>query len=138
MSQHSFSYNFTATLHDVDAAGVMFFAHTLRHAHDCYEKFMQHIGLSLDSMLQQGDYQLPLVHSEADFTAPIQHGDAVTIQLQVEKIGRSSFTLQYLFSNREGNKLADIQSVHVATKTGTGESMALPDKLRTMLQQHLQ
>ena len=42
----TYNYHFTTSLHDIDAAGVLFFAHLYRHAHDAYEAFMSDIGFN--------------------------------------------------------------------------------------------
>ena len=72
----TYNYHFTTTIHDIDAAGVLFFAHLYRHAHDAYETFMSDIGFSLDEIIRNNS-KLPLVHSEAEFLQPIRHGDRI-------------------------------------------------------------
>ena len=49
----TYNYHFTTTIHDIDAAGVLFFAHLYRHAHDAYEAFMSNIGFSLDEIIRK-------------------------------------------------------------------------------------
>ena len=44
MTTPAFFYRFTVRLHDIDAAGVMFFGHLFRHAHDAYESVMANLG----------------------------------------------------------------------------------------------
>ena len=51
MSPKPFEYRFSIRLHDTDAAGVLFFAHLLRHAHDAYEAFMEQAGFGLVGLI---------------------------------------------------------------------------------------
>jgi len=132
-----FDYHFRVQLHDIDAAGVVFFSHTLRHAHDAYEAFMAEMGFSLHDLIEakQG---LPLVHSEADYLRPMRHGDAVKIRLQVERLGDSSFTIAYQFFDSHGDKLARVRTTHVMLDLSNGSSMPLSEELRKSLAAYLE
>ena len=127
-----FEYPFTATLHDIDAAGVMFFAHYFRHAHDAYEAFMAQLGFGLPDLIGK-QTMLPLVQSEAEFLKPVRHGDQLSITLQLERIGNSSFTLRYLFLNQQGAEAARLKSTHVMLNPVDRKPMALPEAFRKKL-----
>jgi len=133
MTNTQFDHRFTVPLHEIDAAGVLFFTHLFRHAHDAYEAFMSSIGFSLNSILDAKVYQLPLVHSEADFLRPIQHADEICIQLQVTRIGQTSFSLSFRFLDSEDFELALVRTVHVAKDPETAKSRPLPEDLRRWL-----
>ncbi|MDJ0805376.1 MAG: thioesterase family protein [Gammaproteobacteria bacterium] len=130
-----FTYPFTANLHDIDAAGVMFFAHYFRHAHDAYEAFMARIENGLPELIAQQTI-IPLVHSEADFLLPVCHGDAVTIELSLERIGNSSFTLSYRFIDPQDRLSARVRTTHVMLGSGDRKPMALPETLSKTLQEY--
>jgi len=132
----TYNYHFTTTLHDIDAAGVLFFAHLYRHAHDAYEAFMSDIGFSLDEIIRNNS-KLPLVHSEAEFLQPIRHGDRVTIVLQIKNIGISSFTVNYRFTGEQGRQLATASTTHVHLDADGKKNSALPDALHTELSKYL-
>ncbi len=112
MSGNCYQYCFTAAMQEIDAAGVMFFGHLLNRAHLAYESFMSEIGFSLAELLERSRYQLPLVHCEADFLQPIHHGNLVTIEVQLERLGKTSFTLGYRFIGQAGSLLARVRTVH--------------------------
>ena len=132
----TYKYHFTTSLHDIDAAGVLFFAHLYRHAHDAYEAFMSDIGFSLDKVIRE-NILLPLIHSEADFLQPISHGDRVCIQLQIKKIGNSSFTVIYHFTGSQEQQLATALTTHVYLDRTDRKSKNLPDALREKLSKYL-
>jgi 1,4-dihydroxy-2-naphthoyl-CoA hydrolase len=134
MSRQPFEYRFSIRLHDTDAAGVLFFAHLLRHAHDAYEAFMERAGFGLAGLIAGTGPHLPLVHAEADFLAPLRHGEQVHVRLGLARLGGSSFTLEYEFLGSEGNIRARARTVHVALAPEGGKSVPLPDALRRQLE----
>ena len=117
MSEAAFEHRFRVALHDTDAAGVLFFAHLFRHAHDAYEAWMARLGFPLDAMLRDGELRLPLVHAEADYRRPLHHGAAVTVQLIPAAVGERSFTLDYRFQTADGALAATARTVHAAIDT---------------------
>ncbi len=133
MRQKAFSYPCQARLHDIDAAGVMFFTSYFRLAHDAYESFMAEIGFSLPELLRQG-HQLPLVHSRADFLQPVRHGDSLEIGVHIAQIGDSSFTVDYVFRSARGMQTARLQTRHVLLNPADRRPLALPEPLRQALQ----
>jgi 1,4-dihydroxy-2-naphthoyl-CoA hydrolase len=130
MATPIFEHQFRVALHDTDAAGVLFFGHLFRHAHDAYEAWMAQVGLPLDAMLREGSVRLPLVHAEADYRRPLRHGAAVTIRLGVATVGDSAFTLEYAFLDADGQLAAEARTVHVGVD---GDDRRLPQKLRQAL-----
>ncbi|MBK1631923.1 hypothetical protein CKO31_14500 [Thiohalocapsa halophila] len=132
MSEAAFEHRFRVALHDADAAGVLFFAHLFRHAHDAYEAWMAWLGFPLDTMLRHGELRLPLVHAEADYRRPLHHGAAVIVELTPAAVGERSFTLDYRFQTADGGLAATARTVHAAIDTHGRRS--LPPQLRQALE----
>lgn len=132
MSQ-TFEYPIQLKLHDTDAAGVMFFGHLFRHAHDAYEALLQQRGLPLRQILEQDEFQLPIVHAEADFLAPIRLGEAIHVRVQITHIGERSFRLRYTFVDDAGQIRARAYSAHACLDARSGETRPLPETLRQTL-----
>ena len=122
---------------DIDAAGIVFFAHLFRYAHEAYEHFMAHIGHSLIDVLEKGDHLLPLVHAEADYREPLRLGQTVTIELETAKIGNSAFTLSYRFVADSGKTYATAETVHTVVEKTKQKSTPIPEPLRTSLKLYL-
>ena len=137
MSNDVYEYRFRVPLHDTDSAGVVFFAHVFRHAHDAFETFMGDIGFDLGGILHEGRYHLPLSHAEADYLLPIRHGDRVLVKLHVSNLSEASFALEYTFSDDEGNTLATARTVHVLVDRDAQGRPPLPDDLRAALERYL-
>ena len=126
------TYSFRVRLHDIDAAGVMFFGHLFRHAHDAYEAFMAGLGLPLVGLIQAG-VRLPLVHAEADYRQPLRHGEEIRVEVACEHLGRSSFTIGYRFCDAQGGLRATARTVHVHLGPDSAGNAPLPEAIRSAL-----
>ncbi len=135
MDKGPYRYCFQVRLHDTDAAGVLFFAHLFRHAHDAYEALMADRGLPLHDLIREGvedgGFALPITRAEASYERPIRHGDDIEILVTLAETRRRSFALSYRFEDREGRARATARTVHVLT--GPGGDLELPERLRDAL-----
>ncbi len=132
MTAPTIEHHFRVALHDTDAAGVLFFAHLFRHAHDAYEAMMARIGWPVDGLIRGRQIGLPLVHVEADFRRPMRHGDQVDVAINLIDLGERRFSLAYGFFIGT-HEMATALSVHVAIDPRTGKSQALPQSLVSAL-----
>lgn len=130
MTESHFAHAFEVRLHDTDAAGVLFFAHLFRHAHDAYESLMAAAGFPLQGLIRSGT-ALPIVHAEADYQAPMRQGDRIRVAVTTAEIRRRSFSLDYRFLDDQGLLRARARTVHVLTGADTNKD--LPDDLRRAL-----
>ena len=81
---------------DTDAAGVVHFQALLGWAHQAWEESLERYGLAAGTIFPGGregmpGIALPIVHCDADFRAPLQMGDVVSIQLEPKRLDRGSF-----------------------------------------------
>ncbi len=129
MTDNRHRYRFTPALHDMDAAGVMFFGHLYRHLHDAYEDFMAEIGQPLSGIIEAGTIGLPITHSESTHRHPITHGARLWIELWVEEMGETEFVIAYRVLDREGRLYATARTRHVCIEAGTRERRRLPEEL---------
>lgn len=128
--QFHFEYSFLVPFHEVDRAGIMFFAHIFTHAHETYEQFMLHLGLNLHRDWSQQKYLLPIVHAEADYKMPLHHGMLVKVHLNISKIGTTSFTTAYWFLDHAHQLCVNAELVHCCIDAKTHTAKTLPDELR--------
>ncbi len=133
MTKRPFEYPIEPKLHEIDPAGVMFFAHLFRHMHDAYEAFMDAAGLPLPDILARADYRLPVVHAEADYLAPIRQGERLGIRLHPGEPGEHSFRIDYAFVDPAGAERARAHSVHACIDAASGASRSLPEAVRAVL-----
>jgi 1,4-dihydroxy-2-naphthoyl-CoA hydrolase len=70
-------------LHETDAAGVMFAGHIVTLAHSAYETALATAGCDLAELIRSAAIALPLVRCEADFRAPLHHGQELTLRVRL-------------------------------------------------------
>lgn len=127
-------YQTKIKLHETDAAGLLFFSNQFKIIHDAYESLLETIGYDFAQLIRDRDIFLPIVHAESDYRAPLFVGDAVSIQVSVDKIGKTSFSLAYKLLNAKQKLVGTGRTVHVAVNKSTRKKIILPKDLRTKIQ----
>ena len=102
--------------------------------HDAFEAYLASQGCSLERIIGECPYSLPIVHAEADFIAPATLGEQLSLTLTVDRMGETSFTLTYAVANGDGEHVATAKTVHVAVDKISGASVPLPDEIRKALE----
>ena len=125
-----YSYETSVKLHDTDAAGLLFFGHQFKMAHDAYEMFMESIGFDFAGVIGKSDYLLAIVHAEADFNTTLCVGDRLTVQLRVDNVGETSYILAYDLLDRNQDLAGTVKTVHVCIGKADRKKRRLPDGLR--------
>jgi len=121
-----FEYRTTIKMHEVDAAGALFFANQFILMHDAYEAFLESRGLAMGSLIRQSSFRLPIVHAESDFKLPLSVGDAAIIALKIKHIGTTSFTVAYDIYTTKNELAGTGETVHVSIDRETGLKIPLP------------
>ncbi len=123
----------TVRFSDCDPAGIVFFPQYLVMLNGVVEEwFDRGLGIAYAELIGPRRVGLPTVRLEVDFTAVSRHGDALRWQLAVERLGRSSLTLD--IQVRGGDELRlKARQVLVCTSLLTHRPQALPDDVRAAL-----
>lgn len=124
-------------LHDIDIAGRLYFPKQFRLVHEALEDFMESEGIPFSKLFVEKKYLFVIVHCETDYMTPLFMGDHVELQVYVEKIGNSSFTLAYDIFKEEGIQCGRAKTVHVAIDPKSGEKILLPAPLKEILEKHI-
>lgn len=132
-----YTYQTKIKLHETDAAGLLFFSNQFKIIHDAYEGLLEHIGFGFAQLIREKKFFLPIVHSESDFKLPLFVGDLIEIQVMVEKVGKTSFTLYYKLLDTSQNIVGTAQTVHVTIDAQAHKKIPLPSDLRSKLEQIL-
>ncbi len=128
----AFHYQFQIPFHQVDAAGILFFAHVFTHAHDAYAAFMAHLGWPLKALLDENTLAIPLGHAAADYHHPLHLDERVQIQLGITAIGVSSFSCRHDFLV-ERQLCVRVSTRHVCIDPATASKIPVPDELKMHL-----
>lgn len=120
-------------LDDIDAAGVVFGPRLIAIAHRAAEEALAEVGLDFAAVLKEGRIALPIVKIDAEFRAPIHHGDQVNLGICCTRIGGGSFTMTVTVISATGQLMARISQIQAAIDLATGNGMTLPLSLRNHL-----
>jgi acyl-CoA thioester hydrolase len=121
---------------DTDASGRIHFTAMLRHFEAAEIEFMR--SLALDRTYREQEMrgmQFPRVRVECNYTAFVRFDDLLLIEVSVERIGNTSYTLAFYVSVKE-TPVAQGRIVVVCVDMAENRSRPLPDGLRSALQNH--
>ena len=127
-----FHYQFTSRIHDIDAAGVMFFGRFFYHIHDAYESFLNHHQLDISDILKT-EYILPISHTEADYKAPIFLNEQISIEFSLQDIKDNEFVLNYRLIDSDKIIRATALTHHICLNSSSQKRTALPELLVSIL-----
>ena len=133
----SFAIEFPVRFQDADPAGVLFFGRIYDYCHQAYEEFWDSEGVDKTRFFSGADYLVPIVHSRADYRAPIRHGQRIRVRIAVARVGRASFTLAYDVTTLDGESRAAVSTVHAFVNRATMKPIPIPEPLRGILRRHL-
>ena len=125
-------------MHDVDITGLLYFPRQFRFVHETLEDFLKSEGLDFKDLFKKEDFLFVIVHCESNYLAPLGIGDKLEIQVHVENISTTSFTLSYHLFKNGGPEVGSAKTVHVCLDTLTRKKIPIPHKLKDILDKHLQ
>ena len=79
---------------ECDGQGVVFNSHYLLYADEALTGLLRALGTPYDTLLARG-LDTAVVASELSWVAPARYGDVVEVDAEVERIGRTSFTVAF-------------------------------------------
>lgn len=123
-------------MHDVDQAGVLYFARQFRFTHEALEDFVEQEWIGFHRLFTEEDFLFVIVHCEADYYAPVKLNDRLEIHLSVGDVGKSSFTVLYNIYNDQGEEVGAAKTIHCTIKRTTRKKIDIPEKLRGILTKH--
>lgn len=74
-----------------------------------------------------------VVKAECEYKKPIQFPAQVVVALKVERVGNSSFDLDYSIEDGRGTTFATAKTVMVCFDKKLGRTVALPEEFKTLL-----
>ena len=114
---------------DVDHAGLVYYPNVFNYFHLAYEDFFARaLQKPLDRFIAEGR-AAPIVHSEADFRAPLRHGMTVEVTCWIRRLGRRSWVWNF--------EIRDVEDDRDAAPRVRGEITKVFVELATMRSQEL-
>ena len=133
MNPKRWRHDFPVRIHDVDAAGIVFFARYYVLMHDVYESFLDAIGFSISSVIAQGEVIIPVVESHCRYRRPLRHGETITGDLVLTELKPTSYLVRCRFLGPESDLRAELTVRHVAVSQATMKPVAIPEAIRAAL-----
>ncbi|MDF3833863.1 acyl-CoA thioesterase [Cupriavidus basilensis] len=123
---------------DCDAAGIVFFPRYFEMLNDLVEDwFREALDWSFADMHGAGQAGVPTASLSCRFVAPSRLGEALTRELRVTQMGRSSFALQVRFVGPAADLRVEITQRLVCVDTGPMMPRALPAEVRAAMARFL-
>ncbi|MCA9639977.1 MAG: acyl-CoA thioesterase [Polyangiaceae bacterium] len=120
--------------HDIDAAGIVYFARVLDYAHDTYCQYLESVGHGLPQVLSDGEWAAPIGHVEVDYFAPLLFGDELELVIARAHLDGSRLTLAHLVRCKDKVRCV-VQTTHVFVGRADFRPIAIPPSLLEALQQ---
>ncbi len=126
---------YTVRMADVDAASVIYFASPLRWQEMLVSEWYIRCGHSLSDQLARGTC-CPVAEVRVTYHRPLRLDDPLTLELAVERTGRTSFGLSMTGTTPTGEVAVRVHTTNVWTESGSdgnARPMPLPDWLEAAL-----
>ncbi len=124
-------------IHDVDAAGIVFFARYYVLMHDVYESFLEAIGHGIPAAIDAGAIIIPVVESGARYFRPLRHGETITARLFLTGLKKTSYTVRVEFHGADGVHRSTLFCRHVCVDAKAMKPTALPPAMHEALAAYL-
>ncbi|WP_206957741.1 acyl-CoA thioesterase [Trinickia acidisoli] len=116
-----------------DPAGIVFFPQYLTLTNGLVEDwFTDSLGIDYADMIGQRRLGLPIVKLECEFVRPSRMGETISLALSVAHVGGRSIRIGIVGRGHDGVRFVATQ-VLVTTSLETGESISIPNDIRTAL-----
>jgi len=124
-------------MYDTDTAQILFFGNQFRLINDALEDLLEEEGITLKQLFTTSPYGFVFVHAESDYHAPLVGGDHITVEVQVNHIGTSSFGFKFeIFKVEDGTLAGSGQTRHVTIDRKTFKTIPIPTELRASLEKY--
>lgn len=120
---------------DLDSGRRIHFTALLRYFERAEGEFFRFLGLPPTVIYSDPRYGMPRVHAECDYFAPVGLDDLLSIEVSVERVGRSSLTLRF-DATKDEQAVAQGRITMVRTDLTAGKSVPLPEELVAALRQY--
>lgn len=120
---------------DTDASQRIHYTAMFRYFEAAEQEFLRELGLAYSTEPFR-NYGFPRVHVECDFLSAIHYDDVLDVEVTVDRVGASSYTLA--FGAFQGSRLAAKGKITVVCLDKlTQRSIAIPETLAIALRAHL-
>ncbi len=120
------------SFYDCDPAGIIFYSKIFDYCHSAYEELISSFKLN-ENYWNNEEYVVPIIKSEASYSKPIKYGDLINIELKVSQLKSSSFELEYICKNENGEVTNTVKTVHIFVDKKNWEKINIPEVINKKL-----
>jgi acyl-CoA thioester hydrolase len=128
----SYAHRLTVRYLEVDRQGVVFNMWYLAYLDEAMTGFLTARAVPYEKLTGAG-LDVQLVHTELDWRGAAGFADELTVEVDAEAVGRSSFTLAFAV-RRGGDTLVSARTVYVVVALDGSGKREVPGFLRTALE----
>ena len=124
---------------DVDGAGIVYYPQYFHLCHAAFEDFFDSAApVSYPELVRDRRLGFPTVAIESTFSAPLVYGDVAVVELNVERMGKSSVVFGYeIRRKRDGVLCFSARVTTVLVSIDTMEPIALDAEFRSLFERLL-
>jgi 4-hydroxybenzoyl-CoA thioesterase len=121
-----------------DPAGIVFYPQYFVLLHEVQEDFLAHIGYPEHELIHSGT-GVPIVDLKTRFVGMCRHGDSVTINLELTRIGNASIGMRYEIQGPSKEPVTsstlklEAEAVVVYMNMASGKPVQIPDPVRAAM-----
>lgn len=125
-----YTYSCLIPFHLADPGGILFFGNAFTLFHQAFEHFVIHeLQCPWNLWFQNLDWIVPIRHAEAQYLHPLHAGENCLIQISVNSLSVSSFTLNT--SIEQTHLSCSLKTVHVFCNRLNKQKMPIPEEIYT-------
>lgn len=126
-----------ARMHEVDAAGIVYYARYLEFFVDIYVDFLLSHGVRVADNLRSKTFAAPIVRVEVDYKAPIRFQDEFVVEIAEATLSDKSLTIEYVArSAQDASRLhARCTQTRVFVDPKAFKPIAIPEPIRAAFTQ---
>lgn len=132
----AFKWRLRVRFSDTDATGRIHYSAMFRFMEAAEDEFLRSLGLPYAAVEKARKVSFPRVHVEAQFMAPLHYDDVVDMEVTVERVGETAFTL-YFDASKEGAPVARGRVTAVCVSLETERAILLPAELSDALRKSM-
>ena len=118
----------TVRFGECDPARIVYFSRYFEYAHEAYEDLLEAGQFPLKKVFH-GDWGMPLVRAESDFSMPSRLGDKLCLSVSVDRVGNRSIRYAVEVLGEDGKQRARLLLTHACILQKTGKTCAVPGEL---------
>lgn len=138
MAAAVFEHDFSVRLHDIDAAGIVFFARIIERAHDAYEALLNALGHSIAGYIEAGTYIIPIAEAQAEYKRPLRLAERIRVRVSLDSMSASAYRVRMTLIGPDDTLRAIVTMRCVAVLRDTMRPTALPPDLKAKLTRYLE